>query len=504
MMIRIIVILVLAVTNVPALHASTWYASPYATSGNGSIANPWSLSIALNHTNSIQAGDTLWLRGGTYTGNFLSTLTGTSNNPIIVRNYQNERAIIDSATGNNINVLDFEGSGTWFWGLEIMNSNTNRINVRGSGVGGNVSVGGSNSKVINCIIHDAGVGVFLSWISTNAEVSGCIIYNNGYQAAAPDRGHGHGIYAQGENPATKVFQENIILNQFCEGIQIYSQNGPVKGFNIKGNTIFMNGVIARDTNHYCNIEVGGGKPVERITLRENMTYDFYIPSDNVSVTIGGDLYATNNDATIVSNCFVGGGLNLFYWTNITFMSNTTVQAFPGPNGYTASIRTIPNANPYVFDYNHYYFPYPPFATNGIPIAWSNWQGMGYDTHGISTLSNPTNFWAFVRPNPYEPNRANITIYNWATNDNVSVDVSRVLSVGNSYQVRNAADYLGAVVAKGTYSGGTISLPMTNLSVAVPIGRQTAPAPTGPNFNVFVLLPPPPSRPPPPLALRVVY
>jgi hypothetical protein len=172
------------------------------------------------------------------------------------------------------------------------------------------------------------------------------------------------------------------------------------------------------------------------------------------------------------------------------MSNTTVQAFPGPNGYTPNIRTIPNANPYAFDYNHYYWPYGgPFATNGVAPSFSDWQGMGYDTHSILTAAyGPTAAQSFVRVNPYETNRANITIYNWSTNDNVSVNVSNVLSVGMMYQVKNVQDYLGPAVASGTYSGGLISLTMTNLAVATPIGFPTAPAPTGPTFNAFVCSP----------------
>jgi hypothetical protein len=497
--------------------AAQYYVAPNGKdTAPGNLENPLSLSKALSAASPARPGDTLWVRGGTYIGPFLSSLAGTSNNPIIVRNYNNERAIIDTPVVNPgsdgmgvaVNGLDWEGTYTWFWGLEIMNSATNRLLVRSGGVGGNVSYPGAGAKLINCVIHDTGSPVFLSWISTNAEVTGCVIYNNGWQnttnlSGFPDRGHGHGIYAQGTNPATKVFQENIIFNQFCEGIQIYSQNGPVRGFDIKGNTLFMNGVISSGTNHYYNIEVGGGQPVERLTLRENMTYDFYVPYDNTSVTIGENLASTNNDATIVSNCFVGGGFNIFYWTNITFLSNTIALADAGGNGYNAIIHTIPNANPYVFDYNHYYWPYGgPFATNGVVPSFSDWQGMGYDTHGIVTVAKPTNFWAFVRVNPYETNRANITVYNWQTNDNVSVNVSNVLSVGMTYQVKNVQDFLGPAVASGTYSGGLISLPMTNLMVATPIGLPYPPAPTGPTFNAFVVLPVV-SPPPPPKNLNAV-
>jgi hypothetical protein len=68
-----------------------------------------------------------------------------------------------------------------------------------------------------------------------------------------------------------------------------------------------------------------------------------------------------------------------------------------------------------------------------------------------------------------------------------VDVSGILSNGDGYEVRNAQDFFGAAVLTGTYNGGSISLPMNNLSVATPYGVGAPPS-VGPEFNAFVLLP----------------
>ena len=502
--------------------AAQYHVAPNGTDrAAGTRSDPLSLSKALSAASPARPGDTIWVRGGTYqtTNGFVSSLAGTSNNPIIVRNYNHERAILDTTWVDPLNAsaangLDWEGSYTWFWGLEIMNSNTNRMMVRSGGIGGNVSLPGAGAKLINCIIHDTGNPIFLSWQSTNCEVTGCVIYNSGWQGitnftvGGPDRGHGHGYYAQ-NNPGTglKVFRDNMVFNQFGYGVQLYSSGAAeVAGFDIRGNTIFGNGSLTSEPSHYWAIIAdSGGPPLDQINIQENMTWNTYIPSDNTTVLLGANLDGspTNASLSVIGNYFVGGGLDIYWWTNITFTSNTTVLGFPGPSGYTGEILTVPGANPYVIDYNHYYFPtWPPMATNGIPVAWSDWQGMGYDTHGIDTLANPTNFWAFVRVNPYETNRANITVYNWQTNDNVSVNVSNVLSVGMAYQVKNVQDYLGPAVASGTYNGGLISLPMTNLAVATPIGLPYPPAPTGPTFNAFVVLPVV-SPPPPPKNLSAV-
>ncbi len=48
----------------------------------------------------------------------------------------------------------------------------------------------------------------------------------------------------------------------------------------------------------------------------------------------------------------------------------------------------------------------------------------------------------MRPNQYEPGRANIIVYNWAQQSTVGVDVSGILNMGDRYLVRNAEDFHG--------------------------------------------------------------
>ncbi len=101
-------------------------------------------------------------------------------------------------------------------------------------------------------------------------------------------------------------------------------------------------------------------------------------------------------------------------------------------------------------------------------------------------SRPTGVKVFIRPNQYEAGRANITVFNWAAQSTVSVDLSGVLTPGQGFEIRNGQDVLGAPVVTGTYDGSPIALPM-NLTPAAPIGWPT-PSNSGPDFNVFLLLP----------------
>ena len=80
--------------------AAEFYAAPSGLpSGTGAIASPWSLESALGQPNNVvKPGDTIWLRGGSYTGAtnvWINNLNGTAAAPILVRQYPGERATVN-------------------------------------------------------------------------------------------------------------------------------------------------------------------------------------------------------------------------------------------------------------------------------------------------------------------------------------------------------------------------------------------------------------------------
>ena len=111
----------------PPCNAQTgnqFYASPQGSStGDGSLSDPWDLQTAVNNS-VVGPGDTIWLRGGTYKGLFVSRIGGTPEAPIIVRSFPGEWAKIDTqAVDGDPDAFQTLGSFTWFWGFEITNSN---------------------------------------------------------------------------------------------------------------------------------------------------------------------------------------------------------------------------------------------------------------------------------------------------------------------------------------------------------------------------------------------
>jgi hypothetical protein len=104
-------------------------------------------------------------------------------------------------------------------------------------------------------------------------------------------------------------------------------------------------------------------------------------------------------------------------------------------------------------------------------------------------SRPTGMKVFIRPNAYEAGRGHIVVYNWDLAPTVGVNLSGLLSVGDSYEVRNGQNYLAAPVASGVYNGGTVTLPLGDLTPAqpTPYGMIAPSEYTGKEFNVFVVL-----------------
>ena len=195
-----------------------------APGGDGSKARPWDLQTALHHPEAVKPGDTIWLLGGVYRGAFKSRLKGTPDAPITVRLAPGERATIECRSDDPKQRADFvvEGSDARYWGFEVMGSNPDRwSDAKGShppeANRGGVTCHGSHNAFVNLVVHDGSCG-FGWWSSAEGgEIYGCLIYNNGWDA--PDRGHGHAIYAQNSR-GTKRIADNILFNQFSYGVHV--------------------------------------------------------------------------------------------------------------------------------------------------------------------------------------------------------------------------------------------------------------------------------------------
>ncbi len=437
-----------------AAAADDFYVAPNGSpSGNGTVGRPWDLATALAQPGAVKPGDTIWLRGGTYRGTFTSRLTGTPATPIKVRQYPAERATIDGGNSNGVTILEVYGGYTHYMDFEIMSSDPKRATSEpgsypsdiGRGGGIEVAQGGPaipGVKFINLVIHDTGGGVALWKEAVDPEVYGCIIYYDGHDA--PDRGHGHGIYTQNQT-GTQRIRDNILFSAFGHGIHSYgSGTAYLDNIHIEGNVSFNNGILSR-SGLARNLLLGGGRTAKNPKIVNNYLYYYPAGAAGNNLNLGYYPWGAGTNNAVVTGNYIAGGDALFSDQNVK--TTMTDNLF-----YTAVASTMQAQYP------------------------SN----------TYLESRPTGVQVFVRANAYEAGRATIIIYNWDLAGSVDVDLTAILQVGSRYEIRNVQDYFGPPLRTGTFTGGLISLPMTELSVAKPVGWP-APAATGPEFNAFVVL-----------------
>src|SRR2546426_1556070 len=266
--------------------AAPFFAAPAPAGtprGDGTRDRPWDLATALSGGGGrVQPGDTIWLRGGTYTGNFDGTLTGTSAAPIVVRQYRGERATID---GN----LHVHGAYAIYWGFEITQSNP------AGDANDALDTYGPNCRFINLVVHDAGKQGISFWENEGtSELYGSIFYNNGTH-----ENFDHGIYAASEG-GEKWIVDNVVFDNLAYGIHVYagSRHPFLSNVHVRGNTSFNTGAISREGPQNANLLIGGDVLTEHMSADSNL---LYFPG-----TTGRNLLMAGwVKADVVDNEFVG-------------------------------------------------------------------------------------------------------------------------------------------------------------------------------------------------------
>ena len=439
------------VTAAPIPHAG-YYVSPAGTSGgDGSVDRPWNLATALaGAAGKVQPGDTVWLRSGTYRGEFVSTVSGSAGKPVVFRQYPGEHALIDAAGSvRNSTVLSVRGPWVVFWGFEMTNTDADRTYSLTGNAGRPHALAnyGSHTKFISLVVHDAGVGFYNDANSFDVEIAGCVFYNNGWQG--PDRGHGHAIYIR-SNTGPVTARDNVMFNQFGYGVHVYTNPGEAKlnNVHIEDNTAFNNGTLATNSSS-SNILLGGDDTADGDVVTGNLTY--YPPgvsATNMKIGYGS---LVNGSVEITDNYVAGGGpvLSMGYWTSTTASGNSFIG--------TGSVLSLddPALSPSTFT-------------------------------GQTASTLPTATKVVVRRVPYETGRANVAVFNWGNDAAVAVPLDGILPLGAQYEIHNVQDLNGAAVASGTFQGGWVSLPIQAVPPPTPVGWASRAPATGTKFNAYIV------------------
>jgi len=475
--------------TVTTCHAANFHVAPAGHSfGSGSVDQPYDLVTALSGSVG-KPGDTFWLHDGVYPiGNLETKIHGAPNQPITFRQMSGERAQVVGS----LNLWDSIGY-VIFREFEFYSGQLGRVSTQ-TGVGFNptdlpnfksgIQVYAPNFSFINLVVHDTVRSAFYtSTEATNTLIYGCIVYNVGW--VSPDNAEGHSFYLQGAGEVSDC----IAFNSTGVNFHLYanSEGSWLRNMTVDGNVAFGAGTLqqVRPSRDWI---VGVDKPsiaADNIVVKNNMSFVTADPITLPQVQLGRE---NMNGTIVVSSNYWPEGIVLNNWNNVTASGNVIE-----PRNSDAAVELQQNLTKTVGRWDNNYYSQPlnreKFRSGSMNCNFADWKkNTGFDSASSckpGRLSSPQ---IFVRPNRYEPGRANIVVYNWDNSLKVSVDVRSLLDVGAAYEVRNAQDFFSPPVLTGTFDGQPLQLPMTGLTVARPMAALRTPPPTGPAFNVFVLLP----------------
>jgi parallel beta-helix repeat protein len=213
--------------------ARTLYVAPGGSDANrGTYGAPLgSLQGALDR---LAPGDTLFLRGGTYSGSFVIARDGTERQPIVIRSYRGENAVIQgrlkiAASHLVVTSLVFDQSGGSVQDVAIW------------------LAGGSDDWIAyDEVRHSARSGIFVGDGVDRLSIVGNWIHDDG-----TDHRLDHGIYWSGGLGG--LVTQNVIQGNAAYGVQLYPN---ATGIVVQRNTISGNGrsgiVVGGDASQTSN------------------------------------------------------------------------------------------------------------------------------------------------------------------------------------------------------------------------------------------------------------
>ncbi len=419
------------VTITPVIGIAFYVSTTGSDSNPGTVTSPWR---TIQHaSNSVQAGDTVYVRGGVYNESVNISVSGSATaGPIAFQTFPGEQAIVDgtglvpstSGAQGLINIAN--QSYISFQGFEIRNYQTSSASATPAGIW--ISGSGSNIQVLNNLIHN-----IVTTSETTGNAFGIAVYGtvapasldrvtiSGNQVYNLKTGNSESVNVDG-NVTNFAITNNVIHDNDNIGIDIigfegvapdpaydYARNGTVTGntiYNIsainnpgEGNQYDANGIyvdggsqVVIERNLIHNVDIGiemasehQGHVTSFVTARNNLVYS----TNSTGVTIGG--YASNvggtDHCTIVNNTLFqndtkntgSGEFQIqYYATNNTFKNNIVYASSQGLfiNNYTNS-----EPDPADVDYNLYYSSLTPSIANFL------WNGTNYA--GFSSYQSAT-------------------------------------------------------------------------------------------------------------------
>jgi parallel beta-helix repeat protein len=220
------------------LSASKYYVTKTGDDGNaGSLASPF-LTITKGES-VLTAGDTLYVRSGTYNESLLFyQCDGTLGDLTVIMAYPGEYPIIDGtdiSIGAGSSLVTIYATYVKLTGFEIRNVNILGLYAGGTGI----YCGGNYSIISNCVVYDTfGSGIQLDALGNIVEY--CTVYNTSMNnVGGVVFGNAGGIAAR-SNSSYGIIRHNIVHDIWGEAVSTCETNNNI----IEDNIIYDSWTVA--------------------------------------------------------------------------------------------------------------------------------------------------------------------------------------------------------------------------------------------------------------------
>ncbi len=319
------------------IFATNYYVSPSGDNNNNGLSTTTAFQTIEAATYAVSAGDTVYVRNGTYTKTYPEsliaylTISGTAGNPITFRNYPGENPVLQMNATNwaafAINGCDY----ITIDGFTIIGNNDNitlayaqsqQTNIgnpatSGNGIAINTEYQNETNKphhiiVRNCKISKCGGGGIYSYNADYITIENNIVSECGWYA--PYGNSGISIYQNWNSDSNNAVFKNFITGNTCY------RNENFIPFYVVGTITDGNGIIiddCRNTQNNSTLGIYTGKTY----VANNLVFDngargiHCFESDNVLV-INNTSYKNCKSPTTRE-----GELTAIYASNISFVNN---------------------------------------------------------------------------------------------------------------------------------------------------------------------------------------
>lgn len=390
---------VILVAGGTPLWAREWYVAPDGQpQGRGTRQSPWDLESALATQPRVGPGDTIWLAGGIY--KHPDRRTESSGYKVRLRGIPLKPIHVRPLPGQRVTIdgglsILPPSNWLWIWDLEIIVSENSFMPRRLDEPGSHPASYNRPGGGLN--IH-TGRGCKYINLVIHDNAQGVGFWNE----ATDSELYGAIIYDNGwEGPDRRhghaIYSQNQLgAKTIADCIMTGGYSYSLHAYGSR-QAFVDNYLVAGNVCYEAGrFLIGGGRPSRNIRVLNNYLY-------KVDMQLG---YAApeNNDCEVRDNVIVDGKLTIKDFRQVTEEGNLVLgRSDPRPTG------------------------------ESVRIAF--------------------------RRNRYDPNRANVAIFNWAKQDVVELSPGSFLVEGNTYRLQDPRDFFGPAVLSGVYDGKSIRVPV---------------------------------------------